>query len=78
MPASASRLCVPGRKPEEASVFLSRGASASCVRFTGEQTVCHNVLRSKYRLLVDFLVKLLVDCVLSVLGPDVVLTLSAS
>lgn len=27
MPASASRLCVPGFIPEEASVFLSRGAS---------------------------------------------------
>ena len=78
MPASLSRLCVPGRKPEEASVFLSRGASAPCVRFTREQAVCHNVLRSKNRLLEGFLVKLLMDCVLFVLGADVVLILSAS
>ena len=77
MPASASRLCAPGRKPEEASVFLSLGASAACVRYIAKQT-CHNILRSKNRLLVDFLVKLLVDCVTPVLGPGVVLTLSAS
>jgi hypothetical protein len=60
MPANASRLCVPGRKPEEASVFLSRGTSVACVNFTAKQKY-HNLLRSKNRLLVVFLVKSLVD-----------------
>ena len=37
VPANASRLCVLGRKPEEVSVFLSRGAAAAVSGFAAEQ-----------------------------------------